>query len=183
MPADLSRERPPIRLPYLRVEGAGGAVVWMLGVFVVGGPVFLAVRLVPALKPYSMLFAGALVLAILVMFLDYWKFESRVEIDDRTVRHRRRSLFGDVEWSERLANYKGVALVTMGKDVSPTETPAPSHWSRRKPERIIQLVHPKQERSVTLYELDARDFREEVGRKLNQFSNLFNVEILTRIER
>ena len=183
MPADESRERPPIRLPYIRIEGAGGAIVWMLGVFIAGVPVFLVMHMLPVLRPYAKAFAGIAGLALVVLFLDYWKFEERVDIDDRTVRHRRKSLLGDQEWSERLANYKGVALLTAGKDAAEAQAAGPSHWSRRKPERIIQLVHPNRERSVTLYELDARDFREEVGRKLTQFSSVLNVEILTRIEQ
>lgn len=174
------QERPGLRMPYTRVERAGAILVWVFGAIPVGFPIFFASRFFPAATGVFNALAAAYLVGVGLMIAEYFIFEEKLVIDKTTVKYRRKSIFGTTEWSDRLPNYLGISVVTAAdrKNPADAETLPRSHWSRRRPAQAIRLVSRDPKHSVTLWELDDRDFREAIGRKVQQFGELFDVPVL-----
>lgn len=182
MPVDESHERPPVRFPYVRREGAGHALSLILGAATLGVPLFLITRFFPKAHMFFNSVTVVAVLLLLAFILDYLKFEERCDIDAQTVRYSRKTLFGETAWSARLNTYRGIAVVTIKQKGPDEKAPARAHWSRRKPDRLLRLVHRDRDRTITLWEFDDRDFRDAVNQRLHSFSELLKLPILSADE-
>jgi hypothetical protein len=182
MAVPIDTEKPSLKLPFTRIERANGLLLWLLVSFPISFVVFIASRFFASLHT---LFTGLTliyVIAVLVLIYEYFHFEERITIDATTVRYSRKSLFGSEEWSERLKNYTGVAVMTTDASkppaASPT-TPERSHWTKRPAPKSIRLVARDPGKTVTLWEFDARDFPTAVNKKLQNFAEMLDIEALS----
>jgi hypothetical protein len=182
MAVPIDNEKPNMRLPFVRSERASGVLLWLFVSFPVSFIVFIASRFFPSLHTLFIVLTLFYLLAVVVLIAEHVMFEERISIDATTVQYHRKSVFGSEDWSERLKNYTGVAVVTNDASkpsAASDSAPVRSHWSKRKPPKAIHLVARDPGKTVTLWEFDARDFPAVVNKKLSAFGELLGVETLS----
>lgn len=185
MPVVPDTERPNMRLPFTRVERANGLLLWLFVSFPVSFVVFIASRFLPQLHTVFTLITLGYALTVVVFIAEYFIFEERISIETDSVRYRRKSVFGNVEWTERLKNFTGVVVITNKKEgtsssssSSSLDAPSRSHWTKRPAPKFIRLVGRDTTKSVILWEFEDRDFPQAVNKKLQSFAEMLDLPAL-----
>lgn len=185
MAVALDPERPNMRLPFTRTERANGVLLWLFVSFPVFFVVFILSRFVPFLHDLFTVLTVAYGIAVVAVIAEYFLFEERITIDNGTVHYRRKSIFGVVEWSERLKNYTGVVVITANAGKATTTSssaldsaPSRSHWSKRPVKKFVRMVGRDTTKSVTLWEFDDRDFPQAISKKAQTFAEILELPAL-----
>jgi hypothetical protein len=159
---DLARLPLQVRLPVDRRPAV--AVLAVVCLWAAVGSVLTFRLLTPLIdagapSDLALAFAIALVVSAVILYagwraLRLYVAEQEIEIDEREVRNRGRSLWGATEWREPLGQYRGLRL---------HELPAADGGP---PWQVIEFVHPEAARCLPLLARRSRQPPRQPGRSL-----------------